>query len=496
VTPVSVSVTDKLIVDARNLSDECVKALKEMCEHDNPQYFKLKSMGYATYTEPKIYRMWKGGPGWLTLPRGVLSGMRQVMRKHGFEPEISDDRTDPNPIRMPKHNVRLYDYQDTMVERALEVENCILKAGTGSGKSTAGLAFICRARMPALVVVHASALYDQWRMRAAKELSLLDHEIGIIRAGRVRLRPVTIAMQQSLAHMGEADRKAIRSYFGVVLCDEVHKFAAKTFLDVVDWLPARYRIGLSADEKRKDRREFLVYDMFGKVAYEVPNRLLVDRNFVLDVEVRVHPTGAEYSWYRNGDSDFNALLSAITSDDGRTNIAVDLAAAEARAGHQVLVMSQRRDHCVRIAAGLAACGVRPGLMLGGDEDAEEMRKAVRGFADGSVRAAVGTIQAVGTGVDLPSVSRGVIASPIGTNKQLVTQVKGRFCRTAPGKKDAVMHYLYDELAFGETSLRNLDRWNDTVRVAVGAKLLEVGDYLDSTGIGALLNNQGDTQWAE
>ncbi len=477
---VRIDVDSQLVVDARQLPPEALTALQDLCSHPNPQHSKLKALGYSTHAEPRVIKTWRGGPGKLMLPRGVLSKVRTCLAEHGLEPELHDCRTDPNPIKMPRHLVQLYDYQVEAVNAALALENCLIRAPTGSGKTTIAMALIGRVRVPALVVVWNSALREQWEERACKEFGLRPSDLGIIQAGKVRLRPITLAMQQSMIRLGDEDRRAICSYFGAVVFDEVHRAAARSFTEVIDWLPARYRFGMSADEQRKDRKEFLIYDMFGRVAYEVDRSVLQARHFVLDVELRIHPTGAELDWYRDDQVPYDRLIAALETDDLRTELAARIAAEEVAAGHQTIVFSQRREHCARLAAALVGHGLQPGMMLGGVESQAELQRTLGELKAGRLRVAVGTIQAVGTGIDLPAISRGVLATPIGSNRQLLGQVSGRLGRTAPGKKDAVLHYLFDERAFGAPTLRNLDRWNQTCWVQNGPDRVSVGDYLDVT----------------
>ncbi len=477
---VRIEVDSRLVIDVRAVPPEVVKALQDLCSHANPQHAKLKAMGYSAHAEPRIIKTWRGGPGKLMLPRGVLSKVRAVLAEHGLEPDLHDCRTDPNSIAMPKHRVQLYDYQQHAVDAALALENCLIRAPTGSGKTTIAMALIGRVRVPSLVVVWNTALREQWEDRACREFGLRPSDLGIIQAGKVRLRPITLAMQQSMIRLSEVDRRSISSYFGAVVFDEVHRAAAKTFTEVIDWLPARYRFGMSADEQRRDRKEFLIYDMFGRVAYEVERSVLEARNFVLDVAIHVHPTGAALDWYRDDQVAYDRLIAALETDDDRTALAAQIAADEVKAGHQTIVFSQRREHCYRLASALVQHGLQPGMMLGGPESAAELQRTLAALKSGGLRVAVGTIQAVGTGIDLPAISRGVLATPISSNRQLLGQVRGRLCRTAPGKKDAILHYLYDERAFGQAALRNLDRWNATCLVQNGPDRMTVGDYLDVT----------------
>lgn len=489
---VRVTVEARLKVDSRDLTEEQVDAIKARFTHDNPQWWKKKALKLPVYDEPKTIRTWRGAPGALLLPRGGTQALREELAKVGKQPHWVDDRTNPNPDEhFPRHNVQLYDYQERMVEAALERENCLLRSPTGSGKTTTAMALIARAAVPALVIVWNSALLDQWSERCQREFGLTDRDIGIIQGGKVRLKPITLAMQQSLAKVKDEDKRFIQSFFGTVVCDEVHRFGAKTFVDVIDWMPARYRVGMSADETRKDKKDFLIYDMFGAVAMQVDKQMLVDRNFTVSVEVRGIDTGSQVSWYRDEKDPlaFTKLLDALAGDASRDAQAADLVAREIQAGHQVLVFSHRREHCHRLSAQLAIRGVKAGVMLGGDQDSAELDRCIKGLKNGSLRAAVGTIQAVGTGIDIPTISRGVLATPIVSNRQLFGQVIGRLCRSAPGKKDALLYYMHDEQAFGNYPIRNLRKWVDVVSwEELGGGIISVEERLRQADHGGQLGS--------
>jgi superfamily II DNA or RNA helicase len=464
---IHVRVDSRLHIDVRGVGDADVERLKAVFEHKNPQHAKLKALKKPTWSEPAIIRMWKGQPGSVLAPRGGTKRVREWAESIGREVIWHDDRTAPAPDYdiFPRHNRRLYDYQEEMVAAAIERENCLLRAGTGGGKTTAAMALATRIGVPTLVIVEKGQLHDQWLERAYLELGLREGDVGIVRAGKMRLRPLTIAMQQTLWKLPDDDWKIIASYFGAVICDEVQKFAASTFVNVIDRIPAKYRIGMSADESRKDRKEFLVYDQFGAVAHEVPRARLNQLGTTVDVEVRALESGTLASWYRTAsaaETDFTKLLDQLEIEPARNALIADIAAEEVRRGHQVLLFSHRRAHCERLCAFLAARGVQTGLMMGGPKDAAEARRTAQAMRDGSLRCGVGTIQAIGTGIDLPAISRGVLATPIPANRQLFGQVNGRLCRSAKGKTDSILYVVHDSDAFGDYPLRNLRKWSPTV----------------------------------
>ena len=99
-------------------------------------------------------------------------------------------------------------------------------------------------------------------------------------------------------------------------------------------------------------------------------------------------------------------------------------------------------------------------MLGDKDQRAELKRTIVGLKDGSVRVGVGTVQMIGTGLDIPDVSYGVLAAPIGKNEQLFNQIRGRLCRAASGKYRATLVWMHDERAFGDSAVRNLFKWND------------------------------------
>jgi len=243
----------------------------------------------------------------------------------------------------------------------------------------------------------------------------------------------------------------------------------------IDPFPAKYRIGISADERRRDKKEFVIHDLFGDVAVDIKREDLIESKHVLDVEVRVVPTEFDAPWFgfdKSGDArtdlDFDRLLGEMTSDDGRNALAIKCVLDEVTAGEQVLLMSHRREHCQRLAEKVAAAGVRVGLLIGGADYAKEFMRAREGVLSGALRVGVGTYQAIGTGVDLPRVGVAVCATPIAGNRQFFGQVRGRVCRVAEGKSDARLWYLWDRGVY-ITHLRNLSAWNERVLVLDGGK---------------------------
>jgi len=126
---------------------------------------------------------------------------------------------------------------------------------------------------------------------------------------------------------------------------------------------------------------------------------------------------------------------------------------------QVLVMSHRREHCRLIDQILVQRGAKTGFLIGGEDYKVQFSDTREKFEKGKIDIAVGTFQAIGYGIDLPKAAVVVCGTPIAANQQFFSQVRGRVCRSAKGKSDSWMYYLWDRRLYGIAHVRNLIRWN-------------------------------------
>lgn len=502
---VNVRVDSCLRVRLDQLGAEVGLQLQAEFTHDNPDYAKIvrinRRAAFAVPTKIRTYAVTTDDDGaWLCLPRGGAQKLRAVLRQHGLSWQFTDQRTEGAGFyrgQIPDHHPLgvgveggLWAHQEEVVEAAIRRENCVVRAPTGSGKTTAAIAFIARVQLPALVIVWNSALLQQWVRRLEKELGLRPAEVGLVKGSTFDLQPVTVAMQQTLWRLNDIKWRALDATFGVVVCDEVQRFAAATFLKVIRRLSARYRVGISADETRADKKEFLIYDEFGGVEAAIDQRRLVAAGVVHDVEVRIVPTRFQAPWYleqkaeaaaaiREGRQpeppDYTRLLDEMVQDDDRNHLAMRLVRQEVARGQQVVVLSERVEHCRRFDAMAVEAGFPSGTMVG--DRSEEREATIAGMMSGELRVAAGTIQAVGQGMDFPAVGRGVVVTPLAKNRQLWGQVRGRLCRTTEGKTDAVIYYLWDQAVFGWRHLQNLKAWNRRAKVLADGRWVELAEYL-------------------
>lgn len=455
------------------------RQIQQLFTHENTHRENLRRMNVnGWWAEPEFYVTYRDeSDGSISLPRGGLSKVASEARRLGEKLRFEDKRCEGTPCDMPDHDIVLRDYQDIAVHKLLERQNALLRAPTASGKTSIGIACASRAGLRTLFVVPNTALMEQWIQRASKELNLPRSKIGVIKGGKYKVGPVTVGIAASVAR--HAKNKSFAEQFGMIVCDEVSLFAARTFQEAIDPMPAKYRFGISADQKRKDKKEFLIYDLFDVVACDLKTKDLVASGHVMDVTVKVIPTEFRADWYgsamEGGELDFMRLITEIASDRERNRLIVE-ETRKAASQMSCVVFAHTREHCQTIEQTISGMGTRTGLLIGGPDYLDEFRNTRDGLESGGLRVGVGTYKAIALGIDIPRLGCGVCATPIASNKQMFQQTRGRICRTSTGKVYAELIYFLDYHVF-PTHLKNIAAWNSTTLVKIDERWLPAREVL-------------------
>lgn len=157
---------------------------------------------------------------------------------------------------------------DRMEQHLRTYSGGILCAPTGCGKTILGYALAQRFHTSIGVLVYNGHMVANWIETAKWLFNLKDEDIGIVQGDRCDLgRPVTIMMVQSL--LGRTYQKELYEQFGIIVADEVNRFGAPQWNEVMKLFTARYRLGMSADPTRADGLDQLVEWHFGKIGHKV-----------------------------------------------------------------------------------------------------------------------------------------------------------------------------------------------------------------------------------
>lgn len=497
---------------------EAREQLEEAFTHSNPEWGKqARYGGNVAKSIPKVIKTYRAALASFSVPRGKVVLLRDTLVGFGAHPRIVDLRNEGEPLpsswlEAGRHLLEghtrdgrpLHEHQLAIRDLLVNRENVLVRSPTASGKTIAELAAIIAAGRQALVLVPTVELAKQWQRDAECELQLNTGRVGMIGDGVYDLQPVTVCLPMSLLkHLSELPN------IGTLVVDEVQTAAAQTFSDVVDKCPSKYRLGVSADERRKDKLEFLIHEAFGRCALDVKRDDLIAKGIILDVEIRMLPTTFDCEDYRmvrararelqskakGGErigrhtakrmkldelAAFNDLLQRMQADAERNAVVRGAVVRAVEDGGQVLVFAERREHAKQlhgeVCERLNTTSV--GLMLGGKVDQAAFDRSRRGILDGTVKVSVGTYRATGVGINLPSVSNAVCATPCHSNRPYFGQVRGRVSRKGGGPV-AVVWYVWDHRVFGRAPLDAMLAWNRTVKVRAGD-----GSWVNAREVGA------------
>mgnify|MGYP000950718669 CR=1 FL=1 len=433
----NVVVDGRLSFAAEACPAKLLAALEHRLSFPNPEHQRRARAGRSTRgLDETVCAVEVDGAGVVRLPRGAVGALRELARAQGVQLAFEDRRARRAPLAL-RCGIELRPYQrDAVAAICMHLQGVIVVA-TGGGKTTIGAAAIATHQQPTLVITHTRELVEQWRSAAR---SILGVEPAVATGGRLESGPVTIATVQTLARASAVDLDALGAQFGCVVVDECHRAPARMFRQVLEHMPARLRIGLTATPEREDGMTPLLGWVFGDTLYRLDHDALFEAGYLRKPRARVVHTDFAYAY--GGPGDRAAMLDALVGSETRNELVAALVAAEARAGRTVLVLSDRVGHCHDIVERVHQLGV-PAAALVGPVHARERARILDEFRSGVLKVVAATSLA-DEGLDVPRLSRLVLAFP-GRARGRVVQRIGRLMRPHPDKHDAVVFDVVDLL---------------------------------------------------
>ena len=297
----------------------------------------------------------------------------------------------------------------------------LINLGCASGKTVMSLNIIAQLGKKTLVVVHKDFLLKQWRERI--EQFLPDARVGLVKAKVIDIedKDIVMASLQSLA-MKDYD-KGTFDEFGLVVCDEVHNFAAEVFSRALFKTNFKYSLGLSATITRKDGLSKVFKWHLGDIVYKNTKKK-IDK-----VIVECHEYYNESPLYSKEITLFNnkpnmaRMINNICEFDNRTDYIVNILKRikEEESNRNILLLSDRRGHLKELKNkidNLKITNSKTGYYVGGMKD-NELK-----FTEDNCDIILATFSMAAEGLDLPKLDSVILCSP----KSSIEQSVGRILR--------------------------------------------------------------------
>ena len=353
--------------------------------------------------------------------------------------------------------------------RALEVkQGGVMSLYCGFGKTTCSLAISCHFKKKTIILVHTTALLEQWKERI--EQFVTNSSVGVLQRDRVDVsgRTHVIALMQSVSRRNYP--RELLDSFGLMIVDEAHHVCAAQLSRCVTKVGCKLRLGLSATPIRKDGMTQFLFDSIGPICAKVDRayeEVLVDIVYVVS-----GPNDMEYM-KRNGKQSINIAkminnLCDVDDDEAtfRTDLVVQTVINALYQGRHVIVLSDRRGHLKNMGKLLEkGTGVRVGFMVGGIKPADIA-------AVSACRVIMATYAYCSEGLDIPSLDTCVFATP----RSDIVQCCGRILRYHPSKQvPRVIDFVDNSPVFHGQAKKRSAYYN-----ALGAFINPLDENLEST----------------
>lgn len=426
--PASLRVTlaNQVYFEKAQLVPSLANRLVRLAAFQNPEFYRAQALRLPVWDKPRVIGCAENYPQHIALPRGCLDAAQELLRDNAIECELLDERCTGQPLEL-RFAGTLRPDQQAAAAAMLRHDAGVLCAPTAFGKTVTAASIIAQRGVNTLVLVHRTALLNQWQERLVAFLDVGKETVGTIGGGKARpTGKIDIAVMQSLSRKGEISE--LVDGYGHIVVDECHHIGAVSFDALLRRARARYVLGLTATPFRRDGQQPIIFMQCGAIRHSAaspataPSDLEVNAVFLnervpLDAGLPIQ----------------DVFKHLAQNTQRTTTIAAEITAAY-RAARKVLVLTERTEHLDAILAALGNMVPAPFVLHG----RLSKRKRVAVFEElaklepNAPRVLLATGRFVGEGFDHPPLDTLVLAMPISW-KGTLQQYAGRLHCEHAGK---------------------------------------------------------------
>ena len=393
---------------------------------------------------------------------GLVSRVAQFLTVQNIAFEIKQQR-DTVSFNTSIETIKpivLRDYQQNVVNAALQNNVGMIKVATGGGKSIIITKIAALANLKTMVYVISKDLLYQMHRTLSDYLGM---EIGMIGDGVADVKQITVATIWSAATalgtkhepVDEEDRsserfdesrkssivKAIKEA-QLIFIDE-SQFAACSSIQEINnnSTNAYFKYGLSGTPYREDGADLLLEAVCGKQIAEVTSSELINSGHLVKptiyfIEVPPIELSAK-------DNYATIYKESIVENEARNRKIVSITKKLVEANKKVLLLVKQINHGKNLYSMLESeCRVR---FLSGEIDSETRNEVKQEFENGDLDVIVAST-IFDIGLDLPILDALVLCGS-GKSSGRALQRIGRVLRTYPNKKEAIVVDFQDSVKY-------------------------------------------------
>ena len=425
---VNIVIGNMVFVEKEGLPPGMINNLLCLAAFQNPEFYKTQAMRLSTFGKPRIISCGEDFSHHLGLPRGTLDEVLALLKDHGIEVDIRDERSSGVTIEA-RFQGELRPLQKEAAQAILKHDIGVLCAPTAFGKTAVTAYLIAERKINTLVLVHRRLLMDQWCERL--KVFLDTKSIGRVGGGKdERTGLIDVAMIQSLSRKGVI--KDLVAEYGQVIVDECHHISAFSFEQVLKQVKARYVTGLTATPVRKDGHHPIIMMQCGPIRFRGDARKQAKERPFEHVVVPRHtgfrmPDGAE--------DGIQPVYTALMRDEYRNDLIINDLLNALEEGCSPLLLTERTGHLEEFAKRLKGFARNVIVLKGGTgkKERKALSQQIASIPDEEERVLIATGRYIGEGFDDARLDTLFLAMPISWRGTL-QQYSGRLHRLHDNKK--------------------------------------------------------------
>lgn len=450
---VKVTEANLLFVEKAGISQKALNKIKRLAAFKNSDFYKSQAMRLPTYNKTRIIDTSEETEDYLCIPRGCLESLTELIESANSTVKLNDKRNSGEQINL-HFNGKLRENQQRTANEMLKHENGILSATTAFGKTVVASYLIAERKVNTLILVHSSALLQQWQKSLSEFLIFEDvlpeqpkkrcrqkklSHIGQLGAAKNTLNNIVdIAIMQSVVN-GDEVKDFVKNY-GMVIVDECHHVSAFTFEKILREVNAKYVYGLTATPKRQDGHQPIIMMQCGPIRYRVDA-------FAQSVKRELsHFVIPEFTDFRIAEAGlkYQDICTKLCVDETRNRRIIDDVIQLYQGGRICIVLTERTEHAGFLFHSInQKCG-NAFLLSGKDKTKEKREKleAIKAVPQSDNMVIVATGKYIGEGFDESRLDTLFLAMPISW-KGTLAQYVGRLHRDFEGKTEVIVHDYAD-----------------------------------------------------
>jgi len=375
-----------------------------------------------------------------TFLTGALGLVEETLQDQGCPYHVTDGRCTQPPLHdWDLQGVELREYQEEVVQKAIDRGTGTIDLGTSGGKTILAASIIARIGLPTIYLVTTRTLLHQ-TVESLREY--LGFEPGVIGDGVRKPGPVTVAIAQAVVY-GTVSLDRWKG--GVLVWDEGHHAAAPSYLELVKRIDARFNFFLSAVPYRSGDDQIVLDAVTGGTLTdgEYSARYLIEHGYACPVEVQIERATTKHVMVEQ--PFWKIYRECIVLNLERNLRIAEIAREAIKAGESILILVERLQHG-RLLEEKIDESVE---FVHGSVPKKKLRKLTEEFAEGRLACLIATVGLFNEGVSIHGITMLLNAGGM-KSRGKVLQAVGRGMRQSEsrGKTRCLFVDFFDDDPIG------------------------------------------------